>query len=103
MSENEFVAYVGHPDIHDGCILEVRRKGDTVRVLIEAPSRRRFTVEFGGVQSVRANRAEGMLLYALCEMEVASPWRRFVFANWHDGEDDACLEIVARELGIVEA
>jgi hypothetical protein len=101
VSESSFVRYIGDPDIHDGAIIDVQHEGDTSRVAIRAASGRRFTVEFQGVSSVRSNRAEGMLLYSLSEMKAPAPGRRFVFSNW-DHEDDAALEIVARDIRILE-
>jgi hypothetical protein len=97
MSDSDFVAYVGPPELHDGYIVEVQRQNEKARVVIRGASGRLFAVEFCGVQSVKAHRAEGMLLYSLSEMKAAAPLRRFVFVNW-DEEDDASLEIVAREL-----
>jgi hypothetical protein len=38
-----------------------------------------------------------MMVYALTEMPATPPLRRFVFVNW-DEEDDASLEVVARDL-----
>ena len=37
-----------------------------------------------------------IFLYALAEMQVSPPFRRFVFANWDD-DDPAFLEVEARE------
>jgi hypothetical protein len=74
----------------------------TARVAIQGASGRRFTVEFRGVQSVRSHRAEGLPLYSLSEMKAPAPWRRFVFTNW-DEEDDAALEVIAREVRTLES
>ena len=106
MGGGEFVAYVGDADIHDGTIVDIQRQGDRIGVVIQGagwqrPSGCRFVVEFLGVQSVKSNRPIGMTLYSLSEMKSDSPFRRFVFANWHD-EDDASLEIVAREFRVLE-
>lgn len=96
MSQTGFVGYVGDADIHDGSIIEVEPRADRVMVRLAGASGRRYVVEFHGVERTRSNKAEGMRLYALVEMEAPAPLRRFVFANW-DEEDDACLEVVASE------
>lgn len=101
MSEEVFVAYVGDPDIHDGHVVRVEQKGKRVSVLVRGFSGRRFWVEFSGVESVKSNRPEGMVLYSLSEMEAPAPFRRFVFTNW-DEKDDAYLEILARDFRIVK-
>lgn len=93
--------YVGDPDIHDSSILRVRHEKDAVRVLLRAYSGRRFALEFIGVASMRTNRPEGMLLYAVTAETAEEPLHRFSFANWREN-DDACLEIVAHEFRIVE-
>ena len=94
---DDFVAYVGPPEIHDGVVEAVEREGDQVRVLLRGGIGRPIEVVFRGVESVTARRAEGMVLYALAEMRAPAPLRRFVFANWEE-EDDASLEVIAREL-----
>ena len=72
-----------------------------MRVVLRAYSGRQFTLEFIAVDWVRANRPEGMLLYALTAETADVSLRRFCFANWHE-DDDAYLEIVAREFRIIE-
>jgi len=37
-----------------------------------------------------------MTIYALAEVKAEAPLRRFVFSNW-DEDDDALLEVVARD------
>lgn len=37
-----------------------------------------------------------MVLYSISAMEKQPPFRKFVFVNW-DEEDDASLEIIARD------
>lgn len=90
----DFIAYVGDPDLHDGSVVGIQCEGDTTRITIRGSSGRLFTAEFRGAVSVKAHRAEGMHLYAVSELKAPSPLRRFVFSNW-DPEDDACLEIAA--------
>lgn len=100
---DEFVAYRGDPDLHDGVVLgvPVQRDDDVARVLVETSSGRRLEVAFAGVESLVQDSAEGMKLYSLSEMKAPSPLRRFVFTNW-DEEADAQLEIVARGFACTE-
>jgi hypothetical protein len=101
MFESTFVGYVGDADLHDGSIVAVEQQDDIVRVHLRGASGKAFVIEFNGVRVVRANRPEGMLLYALSEMTCQPPERRFVFANW-DNEDTARLEIDATDFSISE-
>lgn len=100
MPENQFVGYVGDPDIHDGTILQVKKGEDMVRVILRGGRERKIlAIDFQGVASVRSNRPEGMMLYSLSEMKAPAPLRRFVFTNWDD-EDDAFLEITASNFSV---
>lgn len=94
MAESAFVGYVGDADFHDGSVLAVGHRGSELRVRVRGASGRVFAVDFGGVQSVRANCPEGMMLYALSELTVEPPLRRFTFTNW-DEDGEAYLEIDA--------
>ena len=96
MIESNFLAYVGPPDLHDGQIIEVVQNGDTVSVLVQAYTGRRFAIEFSGVAEVRAVEPEGMWLYSLTEMTYPPPLRRFVFVN-HEDEHASALELLARQ------
>jgi hypothetical protein len=89
----QFIAYIGHPEIHDGIITDFKHQGTKASVMINAQSGRMLKIEFDGVVSVKANKPEGMLLYSLSEMKHPEH-RLFVFTNWED-EDDAYLEITA--------
>ena len=60
-----------------------------------------FALEFPVVAGIHAVGPEGVMLYALAEMRTRPPLRRFVFVNW-DEEDEAALEIVARDLRVIE-
>ncbi|HTB82094.1 MAG TPA: hypothetical protein VK742_00435 [Candidatus Sulfotelmatobacter sp.] len=102
MSDTSFIGYVGDRDFHDGSILAVERADDSVRVRVRGASGKIFVVEFAKVGAVTSSRPEGMLLYALSEMQGQPPFRRFVFAN-SDEEDDAVLEIDAERLSVYEA
>jgi len=42
-----------------------------------------------------------MTLYALSEMDYEAPQRHFLFVNWDD-EDDAQLEVIARDFDFRE-
>jgi len=90
---DDFVNYVGHPDMHDGTIDSVERSGDRALVTVTGGSGRRLQLQFSGVREVVDHRSIGMRLYGLVEMITKEPWRRFVFANW-DETDDARLEIM---------
>ncbi len=99
--ENEFVAYVGDPDIHDGRVERVEPKGDTVRVIVRGASGRRLAIDFAGVAEVRSQNPEGMVLYSLSEMRAPAPLRRFDFVNWYDKErDKAYLVVVAKDFKV---
>lgn len=92
-ADPQFIGYVGDPEVHDGIITSISQSGATVLVTIRTQSGGELKIEFQEVVSVKSNRPEGMMLYALAEMKNPEH-RHFVFANWED-EDDACLEIVA--------
>ncbi len=101
VAESWFVGYVGDADFHDGSVLEIEQQGATAHVRVQGASGRVFVVDFGGVHAVRANRPEGMLLYALSELSCEPPLRRFVFANWDD-DSDAHLEVEAENFAVRE-
>jgi hypothetical protein len=94
---DDFVAYRGDADLHDGTVLSVHHEGDEARVIVRGGSGSQFEIGFSGVASLTQYRAEGMTLYAVAEMKTDPPLRRFVFTNWDD-EDDASLELVARDV-----
>ena len=91
------VAYRDDAELHDGTVLSVYRGADEAQVVVRGGSGGQFEIRFAGVASLTQHRAEGMMLYAVAEMKTDPPLRRFVFANWDD-EDDASLEVVAREI-----
>jgi hypothetical protein len=97
MARASFVGYVGDADFHDGSVLTVEHQGGTAHVRVRGASGQVFTVEFGGVRSVRANHPENMVLYALTELSGDPPLRRFAFANW-DEESEAYLEVDAETI-----
>lgn len=94
---DDFVSYVGDPDLHDGEVVSVSRDGSDARVEVRGTSGRRYELAFAGAERVSQHRPVGMRLYALVEMRATPPLRRFVFANW-DEEDNAALEVEAFEL-----
>ena len=93
----EFIGYVGDPRIHDGVIESIEEDNQKLRVVVKTYDGSSILVEFSGVESTRQNLAEGMLLYALCEMKMAPPLRHFVFAN-SDDDSKAFLEVFAQDL-----
>jgi len=101
MNEETFVRYLNKPDVHDGIIRSVSQDSDLLRVTVQTQDGRLVTFEFRNVQSIKMNRPEGMMLYALCESRETPPGRRFVFGNW-DEEDDAFLEVVANDISSQE-
>jgi hypothetical protein len=96
-----FVAHRGDRDLHDGVVDSVDRSDEQVVVVVRAQDGRVLVVEFSGVESLDQHRAVGMTLYALSEFEQAGEHRLFVFTNWDD-EDDARLELLARDFTCVE-
>jgi hypothetical protein len=99
MTSEDFVAYVGDPDFHDGAVLGVVVDGDLARIVVRGASGQEYVVEFHGVKEVRSNRPEGMMLYALTEMRTGVGARRFVFSNW-EPDDDANLEVEAESFSV---
>jgi hypothetical protein len=94
MNNQDFIAYVGDPDIHDGHVRSLASGPQKTSGIVEGGSGRWFVLEFDEVAWVKSQCPEGMMLYALAEMQGEGTIRRFVFANWDD-EDDAFLEIGA--------
>jgi hypothetical protein len=101
MENDSFVRYLDDPDVHDAVIERVIEQDTSLIVHIKAPDGRRFVFAFNGVRSVKKNRVGGMVLYSLSEIEESPPYRRFVFTNW-DEEDEAHLEVIAREITSTE-
>lgn len=97
MAEKSFVRYWSSESVHDGKVRQVKQDSDRLRVLIETAEGRLVSFEFSGVQSVKQNRPEGMILYSLSEMEGIPPFRSFSFVNWDD-DDESYLEVVAMEM-----
>ena len=99
----KFKAYVGDPDFHDGAIVQVRRESHELVVEIEGYSGAHYSVRFSGVKSVKSHRPEGMVLYALSEMEDEAPSRSFHFANSRQPDEeggDSVLEITAQNCSV---
>ena len=97
---DDFVGYIGDPDIHDGHIRAIEPSGSKLSVTIEAHKGRRFVVEFNDVLWVKSHCPEDMMLYALAEWKGEGNVRRFVFANWDEG-DDAFLEVDAKDFQVI--
>jgi hypothetical protein len=101
MGDTSFIGYVGEPDFHDGSVVAVERAKDSARVRVRGASGKILVAEFSGVQAVRSNRPEGMLLYALTETRGEPPLRCFVFAN-ADEDSQAVLEIDAETFRVYD-
>ena len=102
MSANDdFVRYLGSPDVHDGVIVGLHIHKDQLQVVIRACEGRVITIELHGVVELKQHQAQGMMLYALAEMKAAPPLRRFVFVNWDD-DSAAFLEVMARDLQVLD-
>lgn len=92
-TNDQFIAYAGDPEIHDGVITHFEHQGTKALVTIKAVSGRIFQITFDGVVLIKSNKPEGMKLFSLTEIKHPEQ-RLFRFANWED-EDDAFLEITA--------
>jgi creatinine amidohydrolase/Fe(II)-dependent formamide hydrolase-like protein len=97
MSEDEFVAYVGIADIHDGTVIRVSVEGKIAEVLIVGYSGSEHAIFFEGVDQLEMKEPEGMFLYSLSEMRAEPPLRKFVFVNSEENNEKS-LSIVALDL-----
>jgi hypothetical protein len=98
---DEFLRYVGPPNVHDATVERLEHEGSVLRVRMRGEEGEGISAEFRGVTRVLATAAEGMLLYAVAEMRSDGPQRRFVFANWYDpGEEgiERQLEVMADDV-----
>ncbi len=85
----ERLSYVTNPDFHDGRIIAVSRTEDKVQVTIKGSNGKHYVVGFDGVTSVESESPEGMMLYALSEVDAgAESLRRFEFVNWYVDEPE---------------
>jgi hypothetical protein len=98
---DKFVAYVGPPELHDGRIVRVTSKQDTITVLVTGDTGCLFSLVFYGVIHHHAVTPEGMTLYALTEEQDSLPHRKFVFVNWNE-EDSSELSIVAAGFRVLD-
>ena len=96
MDKDEFIEYIGDYRVHESRIKAIKSAGDTIEISLKSQDGEIIIVKFLGVKSVNANRAEGMILYAIAEVKEQYPLRKFVFINW-DEEDEASLEIIAHD------
>jgi len=96
-----FIAYIEPEELHDATLLRFAQEDNRVTVYIQGQEGRSFVFEFLDVTSIHAISPEGMILYSLTEMKAEPPLRRFVFVNWNE-EDKAALEIVAKDLRVIE-
>ncbi|MDQ6776107.1 MAG: hypothetical protein M3071_07790 [Actinomycetota bacterium] len=58
----DFVAYRGDPEIHDGVVIVVEHSGPDARVEVKAESGRQLEILFSGVESVTELHSVGMTL-----------------------------------------
>jgi len=103
MTEKKFKAYVGEPDFHDGIIRRVSRESSLLSVELEGDSGERYLVRFTGVESVISVSPEGMVVYALSEMEIGGNLREFHFTNSSEPNEKgggSSLEVTAQEFSI---
>ncbi len=100
--ENEFISYVGPPDLHDGILTGIDSAEDTVTVWVRSYEGRRYGLTFHGVIHQEAIEPVGMMLYALCELRASPPYHRYVFANWDD-EEPGRLRITAEGFQEIES
>jgi hypothetical protein len=68
-SNRGFLAYVGDPHLHDASVLRVVEFRDVVDVLVKSETGDVLTITFSGVESMKSNRPEGMMIYALAEIK----------------------------------
>ena len=77
--------------------MSVEHLGDRLLAVVEFEGGDdRISLDFGVVTTLIEHRVVGMTLYALAEMQAPEPFRRFVFVNWDEENDDARLEVVCR-------
>jgi hypothetical protein len=93
--DRKFKGYVGSADFHDGTIHSVQRDADGVRVEVTGFSGKQHVVKFFGVTSMVSRCPEGMLVYALAELETDNASSCYVFVNESESEG-------ARELSVLE-
>jgi len=97
---DEFVAYVGIADIHDGFVLRVSVEERAATVVIKGDSGQEYAIHFVGVEGVEMRDPVGMELYSLSEMRAKDPLRAFAFTN---NNEDECksLSIIATGFQII--
>ncbi len=99
----KFVAYIGDPDFHDGAVSKLIRDADQLIVEVTGYSGAHFLVRFTGVESVVSHEPQGLMIYALGEIEARAPSRRFIFTNSREpGQKggESALEVVARDVSV---
>ena len=96
MANDEFVAYVGDPEIHDAVVKSVSYNGQQAEMSVETLDGRRIHISFSDVKLFHAHEPLGMVLYALNEMRGIPPYRKFAFTNSEESSDSV-LYLEARE------
>ena len=95
MTKDDFIAYRGPSDLHDGTVLSVARMGDATSVVVGLSEGGVAEFDFSDTEQIVAREPEGMVLYALAELRVDGASRRFSFVNWEDSSS-RILEVRAR-------
>ena len=101
--------HIGNSDFHDGHIVAVSQTGDKMQVTIKGSSGKHYVVGFDGVTSVESESPEGMMLYAIREVDAeAESLRRFEFINWYVDEPEhpqsnSHLRIVANNFTVADS
>ena len=94
--DDEFIAYRGPHDLHDGTVVSVNSMGDSTLVVVELCEGGVAEIDFKDPEQVRATDAVGMMLHALAELRGEGSCRRFTFVNWDESSNRA-LEIWAHQ------
>jgi hypothetical protein len=91
---SDFRRYRAPYFVNDGTVVDWVRDGDRLTVRIKDWQGKLVAAGFWGVVEVKANKAEGMRLHALAEMQSKGPGRRYLFVPW-DEKDERSLEVIA--------
>ena len=100
---------MGNADFHDGYVRALSQQADTVFLIIEGDSGKRYNVRFDGVSSVESHLPIDMMLYALGETDAGiESLRCYEFINWYGDEPEeetskSYLRIIASGFAITDA
>lgn len=98
--ENEFLKYIGDYRVDDSRVKKITKLKEDVIVKLTNEDEDDIEITFSGVREIYENKAEGMILYSICEMKEVEPFRKFSFVNT-DEEDESYLDIVALSYSIL--